>query len=122
MNPYLALSAILGSVNYGLENNLELTVKPSVKDKVHVSGERLPRNLKEATNKMMEENSAARQIFGNGFVEHYCATRYHECKEWEQAITNWEVRLLKFKFIADAIHGNNLSDFGINNFEDIFQS
>lgn len=77
-----------------MENNLELTVQPSLKDKVHVSGERLPRNLKEATNRMAEDNSPARKILGNTFVDHYCATRYHECKEWDQAITNWEVRLI----------------------------
>jgi glutamine synthetase len=100
VNPYLALAAILGSVIYGMENNLELTVPPSLKDKVHVSGERLPRNLREATNKMMEANSLARKILGDVFVDHYCATRYHECKEWDQAITNWEVILMHFLIIS----------------------
>ena len=92
-----------------MENNLELTVPPSLKDKVHVSGERLPRNLREATNKMNEANSLARKILGDVFVDHYCATRYHECKEWDQAITNWEVILMHFlKYLVDAIHGNYL--------------
>lgn len=116
VNPYLALAAILGSVLYGIENNLELNIEPSVKDKVRLTGERLPRNLKEATNKMAEENSPARKILGNIFVDHYCATRYHECKEWDQAITNWEVRLNIFILIVDAIYGNSLSDYIVDDF------
>ena len=93
VNPYLAIAAIVGCANYGLENNLALDIPASKCDKTTVTGERLPRSLREATVKMMEPDSMARKVLGDEFVDHYAATRLHECREWEQSITNWEACL-----------------------------
>jgi glutamine synthetase len=45
---------------------------------------------------MMRPGSIAREaaVFGPEFVEHYGGTRQHEVKLWNEAVTNWEGRLL----------------------------
>jgi glutamine synthetase len=53
--------------------------------------ERLPKTLREATMKMMAPKSIARIALGDEFVDHFAMTRLHECKQWDQAVTNWEV-------------------------------
>jgi glutamine synthetase len=80
-------------MSYGIENKLELYIPASLGlDKSgKLPGERLPKTLKEATLKMMEKGSLARLILGDAFVDHYAATRLHECREWDTAVTDWEL-------------------------------
>ncbi len=40
---------------------------------------------------MLEPESIARKVLGDAFVEHYAATRIHECIQYERAVTNWEL-------------------------------
>lgn len=93
MNPYLAIAAIVGAISYGVENELELTIPASsgLDKSGKLPGERLPKALKEASLKMMEVGSLARSILGDAFVEHYAATRLHECREWDTTVTDWEL-------------------------------
>ena len=91
VNPYIALSAALGSGFYGIEKKLKLQSSPvtgngyAVTDAVSI-----PKNLYDAAIKM-QNSKVAREIFGDGFVDHYTETRIWEWKQFQQAVTNWEI-------------------------------
>lgn len=90
VEPHLALAAIYALGLRGIQKKLELTVEPmgqSSPDKF----ERLPKTLRSATEKFMAKDSLAREVLGDAFVDHYGETRLHECREWDDAVTNWEV-------------------------------
>lgn len=50
---------------------------------------RLAKSLKEATGQFMREDSVAREVFGNEFVDHFGGTREHEIRLWDEAVTDW---------------------------------
>ena len=92
-NPFLVLAAIVGLGWRGVEKKLELKLPPLSKgadvggesDK----GERLAKSLKESTARFMRKESVAREVFGDEFVDHYGGTREHECRLWDEAVTDW---------------------------------
>ncbi len=92
VNPYLAMAASLASGLYGIENKLALeqtACKGSAySDKTQAL---LPNNLLQATLDMQKSN-LAQELFGSGFVEHFCQTRLWECKQYSTAVTDWELR------------------------------
>ena len=51
---------------------------------------RLPRTLHEAAERLAA-SKAARELFGDAFVEHHAATRQWEEREFRKAITDWEL-------------------------------
>lgn len=50
----------------------------------------LPRNLWEAT-QIMKQSPIPKELFGQTFVEHFTATREWEWRQFQKAITNWEL-------------------------------
>lgn len=92
INPYLAVAASIAAGLYGIENDMELTSKAiegsayAAKDAVRLSS-----NLSEATEKMFH-SKIARELFGDKFVEHFCNTRRWEWREYQKAVTDWELR------------------------------
>ena len=50
----------------------------------------IPRTLKDAA-RMLSESKAAREILGERFVEHYVRTREWEVRQYERAVTDWEL-------------------------------
>src|SRR5689334_13754906 len=91
-NPYIALAASIGSGLYGIENKIEPT-KPIVGNSYemkHPAKFDLPRTLWEAAQRL-KKSSAARELFGDDFVEHHAATREWEEREFRKAITDWEL-------------------------------
>ena len=93
INPYVALSAALGSGLYGIENKIEPVeeVVGSSYDKTFADELQLPRTLMEAA-VAFKASTAAREMFGDEFVEHYGATREWEEREFRKAITDWELQ------------------------------
>ena len=91
-NPYLALAAAIGSGLYGIEHRLEPTepIKGNSYDKKHPAKSQLPRTLMEASERL-HASKAARDLFGDAFVEHYAASRNWEEREFRKAITDWEL-------------------------------
>lgn len=91
VNPYLALAAALGSGLYGIEHQLELPAGPvrgsGYRDETAVQ---LPTNLHEAASRLAS-SQAAREIFGESFVEHFAATRLWEWRQSQAAVTSWEM-------------------------------
>ncbi|KAH6894970.1 glutamine synthetase [Coprinopsis sp. MPI-PUGE-AT-0042] len=95
MNPYFALSSIFRLGLRGIEKKLALKVEPmkSMKpeDKLNGKVTMLPLSLESATQRMMKPDSIAREVLGNEFVEHFGGTREHEVRQWNEAVTSWEV-------------------------------
>lgn len=93
MNSYLAIAAALGSGLWGIENKIEPTegVVGSAYDVEFPKELALPRTLGEAADRL-KNSSAAREIFGDAFVDHYAITRDWEEREFRKAITDWEMQ------------------------------
>jgi glutamine synthetase len=47
--------------------------------------------LAAANEKFMAKSSVAREVFGNDFVDHFGGTRQHELRQFEEAVTDWEL-------------------------------
>ena len=94
-NPFLVLAAILALGWRGVEKKMEIKVPPLGKGQdvggAADKGVRLAKSLKEATATMMREESVAREVFGDEFVEHFGGTREHEIRLWDEAVTDWYV-------------------------------
>ncbi|KAK3367348.1 putative glutamine synthetase [Lasiosphaeria ovina] len=95
-NPYYVLSAILALGWRGVERKLEIPCPPLGKGE-EVGGKTdmgipLSKTLREATDRFMRLGSIAREVFGDEFVDHYGGTREHEVRQWDEAVTDWEVR------------------------------
>jgi glutamine synthetase len=91
-NPYLALAAAVGSGLWGIEHKVDPgePVKGNSYEKKHPAKSQLPRTLMEAAGRL-KESKAARDLFGDAFVDHYSATREWEEREFRKAITEWEL-------------------------------
>ena len=92
VNPYLAIAACLASGLYGVEKKLELRDEPIVGSAyLDKKAARLPRNLQEATAKMAD-SKLARELFGEGFVEHFVKTREWEWRQYQDSVSDWEMK------------------------------
>jgi glutamine synthetase len=52
---------------------------------------RAPRSLA-ATTEIFKRSDVARDFFGDDFVEHFAATREWEWRQWQDAVTDWELK------------------------------
>jgi glutamine synthetase len=90
INPYLAMAVAVGSALWGIEHGM--APPPPVNGNAYEAKEapRLPRSLAEATERL-RASSAARDILGPEFVEHFARTREWEVRQFERAVTTWEL-------------------------------
>jgi len=93
LNPYVALAAALASGLWGIENRVEpdAPIVGNAYEQSFPAERRLPATLMEAAGRL-RESTAARDWFGDDFVEHYAATREWEEREFRKAITDWELQ------------------------------
>jgi len=92
MNPYLATAAVLAAGLEGVEKGKKLTTKPITGTNVGAENiPRAPRSLIETT-RIFRESKVARDWFGDDFVDHFAATREWEWRQWQDAVTDWELR------------------------------
>jgi glutamine synthetase len=91
-NPYVILAAALGSGLLGIEQRIEpeAEVVGSAYDKRFPARLALSRTLWDAAQKL-KASKAARDLFGEPFVEHYGATREWEEREFRKHISDWEL-------------------------------
>ena len=91
-NPYLALAAAIGSGLWGIEHGLELG--PPVVGNAYAAklpeSSALPATLWDAAQRL-RASRAARELFGDAFVEHFAATREWEERELRKHVTDWEL-------------------------------
>lgn len=92
INPYIALSASIGSGLWGIENKIEPTkmVVGNSYDQTFPDKLGLPATLFEAAGRLRKCNPA-HDLFGSDFVEHYAQSREWEEREFRKAITDWEL-------------------------------
>ena len=92
INPYIAFAASIGSGLWGIENKIEPTapVEGNAYEKRCPAKMGLPSTLWEAAQKL-KGSKAARNLFGDEFVDHYAATREWEEREARKAITDWQL-------------------------------
>jgi glutamine synthetase len=92
INPYLAIAAALGSGLWGIEHRIEpdAPIVGNGYDVKHAGERALPRTLTQAAGRL-EASAAARTLFGDVFVDHYAMTRRWEEREFQRAITDWEL-------------------------------
>lgn len=91
-NPYLALAAALASGIYGIEKQLEPfdQVKGNAYEQKQPAEIALPGTLMEAAGRL-RTSDAAKELFGEKFVEHYAASREWEEREYRKHVTDWEL-------------------------------
>ncbi len=91
-NPFLAMSACLAAGLYGIRKKLKLqrpaTAGNGYRDD---SNGKFPKSLEEAT-QIMKTSSIAKELFGDGFVQHFTQTREWEVKQFAKAVTDWEIK------------------------------
>ena len=81
--------ASLAAGLWGIENKIE--PPPACEGNAYrAAGEPLPRNLKDAVARLTS-SERARQLLGEGFVDHYVRTREWEVRQFERAVTTWEL-------------------------------
>ncbi len=92
VNPYIGLAAVVGSGLWGIENKIEPTapVDGNAYEKTFPEELNFPATLFEAAGRL-RDSSAARELFGDAFVEHYAQSREWEEREFRKAITDWEM-------------------------------
>jgi glutamine synthetase len=92
VNPYLAMAAVIAAGLHGVEKNLKLTSKPITgTNQGSEDVPRAPRTLIETT-RNFRASKAARDWFGDDFVDHFAATREWEWRQWLDGVTDWELK------------------------------
>jgi glutamine synthetase len=92
INPYIAIATCLAAGLNGISR--EANPPPPASGDASAPGEvhkPLPRTLDEAT-KLLAGSAAAREILGAPFVDHYVRTRNWEVRQYDRAVTDWELR------------------------------
>ena len=92
VNPYVAMAAVIAAGLDGVEKGLKLSTPPITGTNVgaeHIA--RAPRTLAE-TNRIFQQSDIARDWLGDGFVDHFAATRDWEWRQWLDAVTDWEMK------------------------------
>jgi glutamine synthetase len=92
VNPYLAMAAVIAAGLHGVEKGLKLTAPPITGTNQGAENiPRAPRSLLETT-KTFRASDTARDWFGDTFVDHFAATREWEHRQWQDAVTDWELK------------------------------
>jgi glutamine synthetase len=92
MNPYLATAAVIAAGLHGVEKGLKLTAPPITGTNQGAENiPRAPRSLIETT-RIFQASDLARDWFGDLFVDHFAATREWEHRQWQDAVTDWEMK------------------------------
>ncbi|MCB0635572.1 MAG: glutamine synthetase [Lewinella sp.] len=90
-NPYLLTAAALASGLYGIRHQLPLEQPATVGNGYQDRQVILPRDLGEAI-RQMKASPLPRELFGDAFVNFFLETREWEWQQYQQAVTNWELR------------------------------
>ncbi len=94
-NPYLVAAAVLGAGLLGIKENLKLA--DPVTGNAYAVQDQLPQEQQLASNLTnsttnFEKSAAARELFGGEFVEHFVSSRRWEVREYEKAVTDWQLQ------------------------------
>ena len=90
MNPYIAIATALGAGLRGIEQKLEPPTQSTGDASTGDESMMLPRNLREA-NRRLSMCADAPHVLTPEFVDHYVRTRDWEVRQYERAVTDWEL-------------------------------
>jgi glutamine synthetase len=90
INPYIAMAATVASGLWGIENHAE--PPPACEGDASARSDLapLPRTLRDAA-ELLSKSTRARALLGEAFVDHYLVTRDWECRQYDRAVTDWEL-------------------------------
>jgi len=92
INPYLAMAAVLAAGLHGVEKGLKLAAPPITgTNQGSENIPRAPRSLIRSTHDF-KASEIARDWLGDTFVDHFAATRVWEHRQWQDAVTDWELK------------------------------
>ncbi len=89
MNPYIGMAVSLAAGLWGIENEVE-PPPPCAGNGYEAKAKPLPRSLKDAV-ALLKGSKRARALLGEAFVDHYLRTREWEVRQYERAVTTWEL-------------------------------
>jgi glutamine synthetase len=91
-NPYLTLAVAIGSGLYGVMQQWQPSepVSGNAYAVKHPEELALPRTLWDAAQRL-KGSTAARELFGDPFVEHFVASREWEEREYRRHVSDWEL-------------------------------
>lgn len=94
-NPYLVAASNLAAGLLGIRDGLEPPAPVvgnayAVQDDLPVECQ-LPGNLRDAT-RDLAASAAAREVFGDVFIDHFVASREWEVREYERFVNDWQLR------------------------------
>jgi len=89
MNPYVGMAASLAAGLWGIEHRIE-PGEPVSGNAYRNDAAPLPRNLRDAIT-LLDQSAVARELLGEEFVDHYLRTRTWEVRQYERAVTTWEL-------------------------------
>jgi glutamine synthetase len=90
MNAYIGMAVSLAAGLWGIQNKVEPPAACNSNAYAESQARPLPRNLKEAV-ALLKNSERARELLGEGFVDHFVRTREWEVRQYERAVTNWEL-------------------------------
>jgi glutamine synthetase len=91
-NPHLVMAAALASGLYGIKNKLKLEIPQTVGNGYSNSADgKIAASLFDAS-VAMKNSAVAKELFGEQFVEHFTQTRLWECRQFNKAVTDWELK------------------------------
>jgi glutamine synthetase len=95
INPYVAMAACVAAGLWGMEHEVEppAAIRGDAGEgrADDASRKPLPRTLAEATG-LLAASARAKEILGEAFVDHYVRTRQWEVRQYERAVTDWELK------------------------------
>lgn len=90
MNPYISMAACLAAGLYGIRERIEPPPPVEGNGYAHRDAEPLPRSLEEAVQRL-KKSRIARELLGEDFVDHFVRTREWEVRQFQRAVTHWEL-------------------------------
>jgi glutamine synthetase len=90
MNPYVGMAVSLAAGLWGIEHAVEPSPPCEGNGYAARDAAPLPRNLRDAV-ELLRRSERARELLGEGFVDHYLRTRDWEVRQFERAVTTWEL-------------------------------
>ena len=92
INPYIAIATCLAAGLHGIEAKLAAppVTRGNAKLPDGVESGAIPATLKEA-NALLAKSARAKELLGADFVDHYVRTRDWEVRQYERAVTDWEL-------------------------------
>jgi glutamine synthetase len=88
-NPLVSMAASVAAGLWGIAHEVEPPA-PCAANGYAAGAAPLPRTLKEAV-ELLRRSEAARELLGEGFVDHFVRTREWEVRKFERAVTTWEL-------------------------------